>query len=216
MNEAKKIVDELSSAESDRPVSLPSLEEATKADEEATRNVRELLSAGFGRQVSSPSAEEIAKAHEGLKATFPSYGDLLKRAAFLQSKNEQLRHELELLNREFNSLKLSLAWMKLVPSEIFDSVIELVQRNNSPLHVALDRFAKENRTKEARKAGRIKRTDAAKQIVKECWEAWIQETEVKRNKADFARRMRRKNLGISCSEDVIRRWMREWEREKNL
>jgi hypothetical protein len=178
--------------------------------------VYELLSAGFGRTSSSPSVEAISKAREDLKTKLPAYDELLERAAILEATNNHLELALEARDQELKSLNICLALLKLVPSDIFDSVIESARKINSSLFPSLNRFAKEKRTKEARESGAIKRTSKDKQFVKECWQKWQSEPSRYKSVSEFARDMASKELSIKCDRSTVAKWIKEWKQEKIL
>jgi hypothetical protein len=175
----------------------------------------ELLRSGLRKPVSSPSTEEIAIARKNLKSQFCSYDELLAHAAFLESNIEHLRHALENRNQELSSLEISLALIRLAPPEIFDSIVRSLKKIESPMHPALEQFARVRRSKEAKKAGGIKSTSQDKELIKKHWIEWRKGHGEGKTKAEFARKMKRLNLRLGCSDDVIRRWIREWEREIN-
>jgi predicted nuclease with TOPRIM domain len=181
---------------------------------DANQIANELLRSGFSKLVSSPSMEEMTRARDNLRCQFASYDELLDRAAFLESNIEHLRCALEDRNQELNSLKVTLALTRLAPPEIFESIFRSLENTKSPLHPALERFAKIRRSKEAKKAGRVKPTSKDKDLIKTYWIEWKKDAPQK-NKAAFVRKMQRLSLGVGCRDDVIRRWIREWEREIN-
>jgi hypothetical protein len=175
----------------------------------------ELLRSGLSKPVSSPSTEEITNARNNLKSQFSSYDELLDHTAFLESKIEHLKQALENRNQELNSFKITLALTRLAPPEIFESIVRSLENTKSPIHPALERFATIRRSNEAKKAGRVKPTSKDKDLIKTYWIEWKKDTPEK-NKAAFIRKMQRLSLGVGCRDDVIRRWIRGWEREINI